>query len=275
MENLRKLQLVQAMILNDIANICNENNLKYYLIGGTLLGAVRHGGFIPWDDDIDIVMYREDYNKLIEIIQKEYTEKFFVQTFYTDKYYTRYIAKIRLNGTKLVEKYLSNSKSNNGIYIDIFPLDYVKKNKGIEMAIRGKIVRWLFAIKNAKHGIRTGNSITKTILQKTIGLFCKLIPDVCINKLFDYVCSKDNKKDCKYTTNFASHFKWKKQLYNNEIFGEGTKIKFEDYYFNAPNEYKTILERLYGKNYMQLPPKEKRENHNIYELDLGNYEDKI
>ena len=92
--------------------------------------------------------------------------------------------------------------------------------------------------------------------------------------MFDYVCSKENKNiHCKYTTNFASHFKWKKQLYENDVFGEGCLLEFEGNMFKAPNDYKVILERLYGENYMQLPPIEKQETHNLVEIDFGSYED--
>ena len=79
----RKLQLIQTKIVADIDEICKQKKLKYYMIGGTLLGAVRHKGFIPWDDDIDLVMYRDDYNKLINYIinDSKYSKKYFVQTF--------------------------------------------------------------------------------------------------------------------------------------------------------------------------------------------------
>ena len=271
MNDHRKLQMVQISIVEDIDRICHENGLTYYMIGGTLLGAVRHNGFIPWDDDIDLVMYRSDYNKLINILQREYSEKYFVQTFYTDKQYTRYIAKIRLNGTKMVESYLEKNKAHSGIYVDIFPLDHTRKDDGLALKLRGKIVRYLFAYKSVKHDSLVKKSGIKYFFSRIIKWFTYLIPDVFINKLFDYVCSKDNSKKCDFTTNFASHFKWKKQMFRNEIFGEGCKLEFEGHMFNAPSEYLTILRRLYGENFMQLPPEEKRETHNIVELDLGNY----
>ena len=112
MTELRKLQLIETSIVADVDAICEKYNLQYYMIGGTLLGAVRHKGFIPWDDDIDLVMYRDDYNRLINIIQTEYSEKYFVQTFETDPYYTRYIAKIRLNGTTMLEECQQKSKAH-------------------------------------------------------------------------------------------------------------------------------------------------------------------
>ncbi len=269
----RKLQLIQTKIVADIDEICKQKKLKYYMIGGTLLGAVRHKGFIPWDDDIDLVMYRDDYNKLINYIitDSKYSEKYFVQTFKTDKYYTRYIAKIRLNNTTLIESYLEKSQSNNGIYIDIFPLDYSKRNNSLGLKFRGYIIRWLFAYKTLRNGINITNSKTKKFIRFCFRWITFLIPQKFVNWLFDYVCTKDNKKDCKYTTNFASHFKWKKQMFLNEVYGEGKKLEFEGYLFNAPNNYEEILKRLYGNNYMELPPKDKQITHKIIKLDFGPY----
>ena len=268
---IRKLQLVQLLILKDIDLICKKYNLKYYLIGGTLLGAIRHKGFIPWDDDIDIVMYRGDMEKLIKIIHEEYFEKYFVQNFKTDPYYTRYITKIRLNNTLQIEEALGNAKSHQGIYIDIFPLDFVKKNKGFSMKIRGVILRLLFAIKSLKNNIFYTKNKIKILLGKILRIFTFLIPNGLINYLFDYVCSKDNNKQCNFTSNFSSHFKWEKQTYENDVYGEGVQVEFENNYFIAPTQYDVILKRIYGDDYMELPPKSKRITHQLIEIDFGPY----
>lgn len=269
---IRKLQNAELMILKDIADICNKNKLKYYLIGGTLLGAVRHKGFIPWDDDIDLVMFRNDYDELFRLLTEKYNEKYFVQRFETDRNYTRYIMKIRLNGTKHIEDRVSGVEMNHGIYIDIFPIDYLK-NSGMCTHIRGGALRTLFAIKNIKH-VKTGYNGIKGIVSKIVLPFIKLIPDSFINTMFDKICTMDNHKECSYVTNFASHFKWKKQMYPTEYFGEGTELLFEDAYFCVPNQYEKILTRLYG-DYMQLPPKEKRTAHNIVEVDFGKYNELV
>lgn len=272
MDKHRNLQIMQVSIVEDIDKICEEYGLRYYMIGGTLLGAVRHKGFIPWDDDIDLVMYRQDYDKLIKILQDRYSEKYFVQTFNSDRHYTRYIAKVRLNGTRLVESYLEGAKSHSGIYVDIFPLDNTRKCDGVGLEIRGKVVRCLFAYKTIKHNAMVKKSGLKFYLGKFLRFFTYVVPESLVNKLFDFVCEMDNSKDCNFTTNFASHFKWKKQMFPNEVFGDGCRLEFEGHMFNAPDKYIEILERLYGKNYMELPPEEKRESHNIVELDLGVYD---
>ena len=117
MDQIRKLQLAQLYIMKNIAAICDENNICYYLCGGTLLGAIRHSGFIPWDDDLDITMYRQDLKKLTKIVEEKYSDLFFVQNFQSDKNYARYIPKIRLNGTVQMEEDYAKSDIHQGIYI--------------------------------------------------------------------------------------------------------------------------------------------------------------
>ena len=264
----RKLQLTELMILKDVANICDENNLKYYLIGGTLLGAVRHHGFIPWDDDIDIAILREDYNKLFSIMREKYSNKYFTQTFETEPNYTRYIMKIRLVGTKHVEEGVADVGINHGIYLDVFPIDYLKGDN-IASKIRGGIFRSLLAYKNIKHRSNHYKGV-KRVVSFAGKLFTFIIPEKLINKLFIRVCEADNDKKCNYVTNFASRFKWKKQMYPVEYFGDGVYLDFENCQFRVPNEYIKILERLFG-DYMKLPPVEKRTAHHIVEVDFGPY----
>jgi len=278
MDKLKKLQMVQLYILKKVKQICEENNLKYYLIGGTLLGAIRHQGFIPWDDDIDIVMYRDDLKKLESIIRNEYCEEFFVQNFYTDAHYTRYITKIRLNCTSQEEQVNYNMEMHKGIYIDIFPLDYVKKNHGIEMYLRGKILRCLFAVKTVKHVKVTKKSKWKRLLISICKPIFIFVPDNFINKLFDWVCGKDNKKKsvCKFTANFASHFRWNKQTYPNDVYGEGKQALFVDETFCIPSKPEVILKSIYGEDYMQPPPVEKRNSgHTLVNINFGKYENEL
>lgn len=275
MELLRKLQLTQLHILKDITQICKENNLQYFLGGGTLLGAIRHGGFIPWDDDVDIVMYRKDLRKLEAILIEKYSEKYFVQNFRTDKRYTRYITKVRLNGTLQVSKGLENVQMHKGIYLDIFPLDFVNKKDGIGLEIRGKIIRLLFAYKTIRYSLDKNTTPRKKRLIKILSPFSRLIPDRIVNMTFDYICTMSERKNCMYTTNFASGYGWKKQLVDNSVYGEGTYKKFEDTEFLVPDKYDVILSQLYN-NYMELPPLEKRKSgHVIVNIDIGEYKAKI
>ena len=116
------LQKCQLNILKDFIKVCEKNNLRYYLVSGTCLGAVRHQGFIPWDDDIDVGMPREDYNKLITL-QKDFNERYFIQTYKTDKKYLYNFAKIRDSETTYIENNFMTTQINHGVWLDVFPLD--------------------------------------------------------------------------------------------------------------------------------------------------------
>ena len=108
-ESLNKLHKTEVEILKRIVCICEKNNFEYYMVGGTLLGAVRHKGFIPWDDDLDIAMPREDYNSFLNIAQSELGNDFFLQSCFSDRNYGRIFCKVRKNGTLFLEKNIGRS----------------------------------------------------------------------------------------------------------------------------------------------------------------------
>ena len=120
---IKDVQRVELDILIKVARLCEERGLTYFIESGTALGAVRHGGFIPWDDDIDIGMPRQDYEKFLDIAQKELGDEYFVQTRETDPNAPFSFAKVRKNGTTFIEWNKRNIKMHHGIYIDIFPYD--------------------------------------------------------------------------------------------------------------------------------------------------------
>ena len=127
-EELRKVQLVQLEIALEIKRICEEHNIKYFLDSGTLLGAIRHKGFIPWDDDLDIGMEREEYNKFLKVIPDSLGDKFEMQSWENDDHYGHPFIKIRKKNTKYVEMVCPHQKIQ-GIFVDVFPYDIFPEDK--------------------------------------------------------------------------------------------------------------------------------------------------
>ena len=129
---LRKLQLAQLDLLKEVDRVCKKNGLKYYLIAGTALGAVRHKAFIPWDIDLDIAMMREDYEKLMTVCAKDFGEKYFLQNYRTEKQHYSAHACLCLNDSEVkfsLSTIRGDVKKHNGIYIDICPLDTPAKDE--------------------------------------------------------------------------------------------------------------------------------------------------
>lgn len=270
-DTIRKLQLVQLEILKDVARFCDEENLTYYLFGGTLIGAIRHQGFIPWDDDVDIAMYRDDYETFIKSFPKKKHDKYYIQNNHTDKDYSRFITKVRLNGTKQVERNLSDIPMHHGIYIDIFPLDHVPKTDGVCLKMRGTFIRILGALSGLRVGKRDRSSKRRDTLKQILRFVVMIFPRSAINNSFDYICSMSNKIVCDYTTCFASGYGWKKQLVKNETYANGQKVEFEGQKFNIPSNYEYLLTKVYG-DYMKLPPVEKRTSGHVLDIiDFGPY----
>ena len=137
---LDKLHSVQIEILDEIVGICDKHNLTYFLIGGTLLGAVRHKGFIPWDDDLDIAMPREDYEKFLKIAKTELDKKYYLHDISIDKNYWQPFIKIRKNNTLFDEKMIDNIETHKGIFVDVFPFDNLKRD-GILLKIKWSILK--------------------------------------------------------------------------------------------------------------------------------------
>ena len=264
----RKLQLCQLNIVKEIDQICREHGLTYYMVGGTLLGAVRHGGFIPWDDDLDIALFREDYQQLQEILIRDYADRFFLQNSQTDPRYPRVIAKVRLNGTVQLERTLAATGSHSGIYIDLFPIDRITKPDGPALRLRGRIVRLCFAYKTLQTGSDNQN---RTKLKRFLKFVPKLIPPALIDRLMTYVCAKDNGKCGEFCTMFLSGYGWKKQTRKVSVYGKGVYLPFEDTQLCAPDDADAFLTKLFG-DYMQLPPQEKRVAHKLIKVDFGYYD---
>lgn len=256
-EQLEKLHQVELKALLKFDQVCRKYNLQYTLDGGTLLGAIRHKGFIPWDDDTDVCMLREDFEKLRSIPKEEWGNEFFYQSHETDSNYKYTYDKLRVNGTFFGEKALDHTGiKNNGIFLDIFPLDAVpddaRQNKQI---FDFELLRLLFMSKYINIDYRHG---FEKEVAKTIRVLFKGVSTEKMFKATEKIIKKYNNQGFTRNRSFAS-FNLKNNVYDSSSLEETYDAEFEGYKFKVSKHYDEILTNLYG-DYMKLPPKEERIN---------------
>lgn len=260
-KKLRKLQLVELEILKEIRSICEKYSLEYYLIGGTLLGAVRHQGFIPWDDDLDIVMPREDYEKFIKICEKNLNSDYYLESYRNDNNYWIPFAKMRKNNTLFVEEDTKHMVSHKGIFVDIFPLDYSDNDIGFSLIFKGKVFSYLRYLIGDKLGLYDYKNFDKSPFRDRIVKYLLLPFSANYMLQFQQWFIQRGGKKKRYFVNYGSQYGIEKQTIAVEKFRPAVKVKFENDLFSAPNDYKFILNRIYGSDYMSLPPEDKRISH--------------
>lgn len=256
---LREVQLAELNILKEFKKICEQNKLNYYLIGGTALGAVRHKGFIPWDDDIDIGMPRADYVRFVEIYAKELSERYFLQTKDTDTNYMYQFAKIRLNNSTFVQKELKNFNIHHGIFIDIFPLDFIPENN-ITRIFQKYVCLFFSTIRELKIQKNANVINRKNVIKKVIGYLLSFFPWSFIDRSINWIITKE-KRQTKFIANILGCAGYEKEIFSIETFGNPEFIQFEDDMYPVPKEWDLYLRKLYGE-YMKIPPLDKRKTHN-------------
>lgn len=245
-EIVKQLQQIELNMLKIFIEICEKEKLHYYLLGGTLLGAVRHKGFIPWDDDIDVGMPRRDYEIFLSVAKKYLPTYYFLQTPYTDKEYPLPFAKIKDSRTIYKERPYRNLNMHHGVWIDIFPLDFCPK-KYLWFNICYRLLRRRI----------TCNVEGTNRLKRKISKFLSCL--ICPSR--DYaVRSRDfllkSIKDAPLTINWGGAW-GKKEIVPTEWYGEGGNLTFEGLQVKGPKHYDKWLTQVYG-DYMKLPPVEKR-----------------
>ena len=254
-EIVKKMQQCQLRILLELNRVCIVNGINFYLAFGTCLGAIRHQGFIPWDDDIDIFMRIEDLNRLKET-QNQLPSHLYLQTHEKEHEFGLPIARIRDSSTTLIESDHYDRDINHGVYIDIYPLFYCKESSfGMKMAIVESFVCRLFTY-NAPPS-------NKGILSKVISnLLLHLLPnstkDVIARFLYKELTSQ---KRTKYVSNFPDISQGKRYL--DEWFHEPLMADFEGYKMPLPTKASEFL-TYYFHDYMQLPPESERKVHHQY-----------
>lgn len=257
MEDLKIIHDKLLKMLIKFHSICEENNLKYYMIGGTQLGAVRHKGFIPWDDDIDIGMPSEDYNKFINLSSDKIPSDLAICHYKNMANYPYGFCKLYDKTTTLVEDNFTKQGIIGGIYIDVFRLDgigntlekSIKNYKSID--IMHRILYYNTSIKKTKNPIKKLANIFFRLMKT------KKIINSIDKKLSKYEWDKNN-----YVVNAYGAWRFR-EIMRKDIFGTPTLYDFEGYKFFGVEKYDEYLTNLYG-DYMKLPPEEKRKSHHNY-----------
>lgn len=263
-KELRMLQLEELNMFKEITRICEKYGLTYYALGGTLLGAVRHEGFIPWDDDLDVGFEREDYEKFLKVAEKELSEPYRLLHIHNDEKYIHLFSRVINPNIKLRREY-TNNKTVQSLWVDIFPLDGVPSG-GVKRFFWEKHLFILRGLRNLScfdelvditkeyHGIKKfvvqlGLKTNISNLLNTHKLLLKLDKYLKKWKLADNPCIGN-----------PMGGGWFKEVYPKEYYKRIVKLKFEDTTINCPVAYKKILTQMYG-DYMTPPDEKDRNKH--------------
>ena len=257
-KEINEINKIQLNIFKYFINICEKNDLKYYAVHGTLLGAVIHKGFFPFDDDIDVAMPRSDYDKLIKIMQSEKNAPYFLQSNDIESDYPLVFGKMRDSKTTFIQPILNDFNINKGIYIDIFPIDFLPQNKFVELILKlkGKLCTIRIADRFEKE---------KSFFKKIVILISKLL----IPKWNTAIRMKNRLysscKNSSYCMLYGGKNKESKILY--DLFGNGKVVEFEDINIRIPDKYEEYLNIIYT-DYKNYNPAEKLMR-NIDEVEVS------
>ncbi len=275
-ETLKHLQQVELMILKDFVDTCKANNIRYFGFGGTAIGALRHKGFIPWDDDIDVCLPAEDFNKLLDIYDKEWSEKYSIMNTERDINYPFPTTRIMLKGTQFCEEALAPLPLDLGIFLDVYCFDNVSDDE--KEYQKQAFDAWFWShmriLVDVPHPVILADGIKGKLLKAAVTMgrgVCKLL-HLSTQKMYEREQEARNR--------FA-HVKTKRIAYLHdtdrfvntypvdEVFPVD-KLDFDGIQVAFPNQNDKFLRMLYG-DYMQMPPVEKRKNHYPARLDFGPY----
>lgn len=263
-QRLRQLQQIEVDILDEIDRICRINNIRYCLVGGTLLGAVRHQGFIPWDDDLDIAMPRSDYEKFINVCKSQTSADYYIHSVDSDPTYWLPFIKVRKKYTIFEEKNTAGLGCQTGIYVDIFPLDDAKDVDSISKRIITKLIKEISTLYLYKIGFYKKHDCR--VMRRALYSILSVISTRTLQKQQTRLMKHYNCKSAEYYVNYGSNYDPKKQTMPKKVYEPFAEVLFEGKSYYAPNDTDYYLRRLYGNNYMELPPVEKRITHDPVNL---------
>lgn len=264
-EQIRKIQELEKETLKVFINICQKSNIEYFVYGGTLLGAIKYGNMIPWDDDIDVALTRENYKKFLQEAPKLLPKEYVLQTPYNEKKSPWSYTKMRVKGTKLIEQFHNNLDIEKGVYIDIYPVDNIPDDEILRKRQFKKVKKWiyLYYFRQCLHVKFSIKNLKKFLIEFFAYYILRLLPQSFYIKKIDkimtmYNSTKTKRKACLYSPNY------------NNIYIELYPLirkKFGEIDVMIPYCYNDHLIRRYGE-YKNDLPKEKRIGHIPFEIEV-------
>lgn len=262
--NIDLLHQVDMEIVREVLRICEKHGLRYYMLGGTMLGAIRHKGFIPWDDDIDLGMPRDDYERFLALAPQELAAHLKLVNYRTDPNYMYYITRILDTDTTVIEERIGNDNKYTHASIDIFPIDGTPNN-----GLLRKIYFFRVLYHRALMSMCYKDSIDrKRKRSKKEKLLLWVMEHIPVNKLtsaykqkckIDKLLRKQKVEGAKYIGNIMGAYRTR-EIVPAEFYGEGAMYPFEDMQLRGLSMYHEYLTHTYG-DYMELPPEDSRKTH--------------
>lgn len=248
-------------LLREFHDFCQKNKLQYYIIGGTLLGAVRHQGFIPWDIDADVAMPREDYERMIDIIVREFPEEYLIQNITTQPLFHTPKTKILVRGVRKdnPDKYMINSET--GLNLDVFPLDVAPLSQAKRRAQRATIKFYKILLRfKIRYHINAYSRKEKLLrlIRNLLNSCLSIVSEKQLVSLMTSEMTRYNGSESTLWCSMASHYDYHKQVMPKEFYGTGTPINFGGATLIGPDMTHKYLHQIYG-DYMKVPSLEARQ----------------
>lgn len=262
--DIKEIQSMQLILMKKLHAFLQDQKISYYLIAGSALGAVRHGGFIPWDDDIDIGMFRADYERFLSVCGS-FDQEYDIVNFHNAKNCDFCLTRIYFPDTYIEDESVKGTKLDTRLYFDIFPLDNVPDDDAERAAYEKEIVQKKRLI--SRIDVRNYHNSAKALLAKKAISLCLRPFRSSVLKKTDALMKKYEACETQLVCSLSSQYSFAKQVMPKAVYGTPTLHVFADAEFFVPEQLDAYLSTLYGKDYMQVPPESKRrKGHAIYSL---------